>query len=335
MSIDSLGMITLNNLKLFDVDTDPAAGLVAPKGSFALDETGAAYIKFGDADTEWNLLSIFKRSLGIVSFNTSTDKLVLGGTVASPSKLHVIGVNQSTLALDSPANPELRFEVTNTAMQQLAVVTSAGGYVSTSGANDFIFFNKADTNWLFATYNAGTPLERMRITTTGAVGIGTATPQGFVEIYKSQNATTQFLISNDNIGINAIAALTVTDTVEDGSITFTGINHAFPRTFTITTSCSGGMFIETTAADLIIAVGGSDRITVLTTGETGIGTGTPSEKLSVAGRVRSTNSDIAVENSARGVILKDTQVTPHYWRIQVSTLGVLTTADLGTSLPAE
>lgn len=61
----------------------------------------------------------------------------------------------------------------------------------------------------------------------------------------------------------------------------------------------------------------------------------PSEKLTVAGRIRSTNSDIAIESSSRGLILKDTQATPHYWRITISTAGVLTTTDVGTSLPAE
>jgi hypothetical protein len=65
------------------------------------------------------------------------------------------------------------------------------------------------------------------------------------------------------------------------------------------------------------------------------GTSSPSEKLTVAGRIRSTISDIVVEDNARGLILKDTQAPPHYWRIQVTTLGVLFTTDLGTSLPLE
>jgi hypothetical protein len=43
--------------------------------------------------------------------------------------------------------------------------------------------------------------------------------------------------------------------------------------------------------------------------------------------------DVRVDNNAGGLILKDTQATPHYWRVKVSTLGVLTTTDLGTSLP--
>ena len=62
---------------------------------------------------------------------------------------------------------------------------------------------------------------------------------------------------------------------------------------------------------------------------------TATEYLTVGGRTRSTRSDIAVEDNTRGIILKDTQATPHYWRITVTVAGVVTTADLGTSLPAE
>ena len=43
-------------------------------------------------------------------------------------------------------------------------------------------------------------------------------------------------------------------------------------------------------------------------------------------------SDVRVNDAAKGLVLKDTQVTPHYWRVQVTTLGVLTTTDIGTSL---
>lgn len=46
-----------------------------------------------------------------------------------------------------------------------------------------------------------------------------------------------------------------------------------------------------------------------------------------------TTDDLIVDLATKGLVLKDTQGTPHYWRISVSTLGVLTTADLGTSAP--
>lgn len=46
-----------------------------------------------------------------------------------------------------------------------------------------------------------------------------------------------------------------------------------------------------------------------------------------------TTDDIIVDLATKGLVLKDTQATPHYWRITISTLGVLTTTDLGTTKP--
>ena len=46
-----------------------------------------------------------------------------------------------------------------------------------------------------------------------------------------------------------------------------------------------------------------------------------------------TTDDIIVDLATKGLVLKDTQGTPHYWRVTVSTTGVLTTTDLGTTKP--
>ncbi len=46
-----------------------------------------------------------------------------------------------------------------------------------------------------------------------------------------------------------------------------------------------------------------------------------------------TTDDLIVDTATKGLVLKDTQATPHYWRVTVSTLGVLTTTDLGTTKP--
>jgi hypothetical protein len=46
-----------------------------------------------------------------------------------------------------------------------------------------------------------------------------------------------------------------------------------------------------------------------------------------------TTDDLIVDLATKGLVLKDTQGTPHYWRVTVTTLGALSTADLGTSKP--
>lgn len=46
-----------------------------------------------------------------------------------------------------------------------------------------------------------------------------------------------------------------------------------------------------------------------------------------------TQDDVIIDLATKGLVLKDTQGTPHYWRVTISTLGVLTTTDLGTTKP--
>jgi hypothetical protein len=47
----------------------------------------------------------------------------------------------------------------------------------------------------------------------------------------------------------------------------------------------------------------------------------------------SSQDELIIPTSLKGLILKDNQATPHYWRITVSNVGVLLTADIGTSPP--
>jgi hypothetical protein len=68
-------------------------------------------------------------------------------------------------------------------------------------------------------------------------------------------------------------------------------------------------------------------------GNVGIGNISPTEKLTVAGRLRTTNSDMVVESNARGFIVKDT-TDGNYYRIQ-TTNGVVTATSVGTTLPTE
>ena len=54
-------------------------------------------------------------------------------------------------------------------------------------------------------------------------------------------------------------------------------------------------------------------------------------KDSTAGAI--STEDLIVDLATKGLVLKDTQATPHYWRLTATTLGVLVTTDLGTAVP--
>ena len=53
----------------------------------------------------------------------------------------------------------------------------------------------------------------------------------------------------------------------------------------------------------------------------------------VALRVNNDTSDVIVDLATRGLVLKDTQGSPHYWRVTVSNVGALVVSDLGTGKP--
>lgn len=46
-----------------------------------------------------------------------------------------------------------------------------------------------------------------------------------------------------------------------------------------------------------------------------------------------TTEDVIVDLGTKGLVLKDTQATPHYWRLTVDVTGTLVTTDLGTDRP--
>ena len=46
-----------------------------------------------------------------------------------------------------------------------------------------------------------------------------------------------------------------------------------------------------------------------------------------------TTDDIVIDLATKGIVLKDTAGTPHYWRVTINTSGALVTTDLGTSYP--
>jgi len=45
------------------------------------------------------------------------------------------------------------------------------------------------------------------------------------------------------------------------------------------------------------------------------------------------DGDLIITDAAKGIVLIDTQVPPHYWRITVDNTGTLVTTDLGTTYP--
>jgi len=67
-------------------------------------------------------------------------------------------------------------------------------------------------------------------------------------------------------------------------------------------------------------------------GNVGVKTATPGKPLDINGIIR-TNDDISISDSSKGLVLKDANSTPQYWRLTVSTSGSLVITNLGTTEP--
>lgn len=46
-----------------------------------------------------------------------------------------------------------------------------------------------------------------------------------------------------------------------------------------------------------------------------------------------TTDDVVIDLATKGLVLKDTQATPRYWRVTINNTGSLVTTDLGTTKP--
>ena len=214
---------------------------------------------------------------------------------------------------------------------------SSGNENYNSSAYGFMAFSTSSSG------NNGT--EKMRITSSGEIGVGNVSPVSnyLIDAARSVNSTVAFNVKNGSNSGAASTQLRVTNSAN--TVGVLGIYS--PSTTAYGAIGSGDTWLYSSSPGLVLiadnasgilkfATGGNaERMRIDASGRIGIAATTPSEKLTVAGRIRSTNSDIVVEDASRGIILKDGGATPHYWRITVSTSGVLSTTDLGISLPAE
>jgi len=145
------------------------------------------------------------------------------------------------------------------------VSTGLGGSVGGFGA-DMTFATRAD--------NAANMSERMRIASTGNVGIGTATPQA-------------------KLDVNGTAKFTSTVSLFNGSATMPSI-VLDPTTSQITVGGQPLLTATSTTAQTFSAPsysfnnGSTSRMTIDSSGNVGIGKTNPQSKLDIAGSIAST-----------------------------------------------
>jgi hypothetical protein len=200
-------------------------------------------------------------------FDRNTSATLLAPRITSLSTAN-LGSPQF-FAENTNANSEVSFGTKNDG----AILTVLGSYGSTkssygiTGANDsFLYTNGTELNIVsdnssgtikFGTGASGST-ERMRITSTGNVGIGTASPNSKLEVAGTISSNGKNLITSDGTS-----------------------NYIFTQ---------ANLYIQS-------ASGGSTLGVITSGGNVGIGTTTPQDRLSVSGSLTNLTSEISIINT--------------------------------------
>jgi hypothetical protein len=197
-----------------------------------------------------------------IGTDTPTEKLDVAGNIkasqlyinnpSGDSGIEVGGAGNVYIDLKKPNSDDRDLRITTDGTD--GIVDSAGGLLISTANN-----------------------ERMRITSAGNVGIGTATPSSKLEVVGAGSVTTTTIYSTD------------------GSASRLFLGNA-NRTWSLT-NC-GTQFYPNGALYIGDESAGEVRLLITNTGNVGIGTGTPSSKLHVAGDLTMSSATVATSATA-------------------------------------
>ena len=202
------------------------------------------------------------------------------GVGASPSgsyKLEVkAGAIDSAAIFDSTnaVGPHLRFSTSGTDRHYLG---SAPGFTTGGTSSDFAIRTAG-----YLAFSTGGNNERMRLTSTGALGLGTSSPGATLNVrYDNAGASTVALFENqrsvagsNDAGQIVVGARTYNNTIlrQNSDQGTAAIGGALDTVLANTYSASG-------FGKLILATQSTPRLTIKESGEVGIGTTGPNERV--------------------------------------------------------
>ncbi|MDP6584027.1 MAG: hypothetical protein QF535_05180, partial [Anaerolineales bacterium] len=216
------------------------------------------------ADNKINLMLDSAGNVGIGTTDPLGPVHIHQGSLAAydpddPATWATLKVSQADSA-GGDASGGIRFQsVTDAhAAPGIAGVFDSGG----SGTGHLVFITAEDN----ADY------ERMRIDSSGNVGIGTTSPVELLEVNKDQNAATGIMVNNTNTGNAARSTLRLNS--DDKELRLNAWSGGVANYASVGTTGAFDLYLQTNNADRVIING--------STGNVGIGTTSPSGDLSVS-----------------------------------------------------
>lgn len=319
LHIDSVGGSTyLNfydgNAVLFGNGASGVVAVMGPDGDLwkgTADNTGSRYLTTADEGTGNGLDADTVDTKHATDFtldyvtgngNTTTNAMTVGnldvGTITTGAKLKV--EDRINAALGTSADAQFRV---------VGGATNAHTtHISVSATETAIWDNNSSVSMTFGTANT----ERMRISNTGNVGIGTGTttPETKLHLYEAAASPTLLTLHNYQIDIDATGGLGHGNFIDfkmtDDNATFTpqvriGMLVKDSGGDGGITSEGNGNFVVYTG-DGTDALGNgtlTEKLRVTDIGNVGIGTSAPSSLLNISGSAwdNATGGDVRIENS--------------------------------------
>ena len=277
--------------------------------------TGTSTFFFGDTDNFQSGLiqyshtsdSLISRSAGVMTFQTGganermriTNSGNVGiGTTAPGTKLEISTSGVATLRINDSSSTTRRVDLSNSG--GIALLTARNGATNTGfyvqGGVDSSKYVRFQEN-LTQFFTSDT--ERMRITSSGNVGIGTASPSSLLNIYINSLSDREALVLNSNGGVLNGASIDI----QRSNVSMGKIDADY---------FEGMRFYVTDGA----GAAATERMRIDSSGNVGIGTASPVVPLHISSatpaiRLTDTddNSDSQVGAAAGGLLVLDADIS--------------------------
>lgn len=288
---------------------------------------------------------------------TGTLSIARGGTGSAAQNFVDTSTNQAALAGNKTWTGQHTFSFNGS--QVLLVGTGTYNFQANTGSNDLRIFETTVTNTKVIIGANAAPTATFQIrgrgTTTGVVfqledsaGTVRTTITDVGRVATSEKVTMTWATPNDavllispsgNAGISNLPVVSITLGVTQRNVandSYTG----YRVSGTVTTSNTGQVFRMLDFGAITAFTYTANHTGAALRGfywnPTIAGTqaaGVQHWSLEIVSGTAVFKPDVVIDTATKGLVLKDTQGTPHYWRVTVSNVGALVITDIGTAIP--